>query len=220
MKSILVIGMGRLGRHFAGKMLALGNDVMIVDKDDDVIEELSSVFTDCHIGDCRQEAVLRSIGVNNFDLCFVAIGEDFQASLEITSMLSELGASFILSKASEDRQAKFLKLVGANEVVYPERDAAEKLAMRYNADNIFDYVKLTSEYSIYEIPVVPVWVGKSINSLDIRRKYKINIIATKRNNVLNPMPDPDYVFSPGEHIVVMGKSRDVYHLANQSKTHK
>jgi len=127
MKSILVIGMGRLGRHFATKMLALGNDVMIVDKDDSTIEQFSSIFTDSQIGDCRQEGVLRALGINNFDLCFVAIGEDFQASLEITSMLKDLGANYIVSKAREDRQAKFLKLVGANEVVYPEKEIAEKI---------------------------------------------------------------------------------------------
>ena len=114
MKSILVIGMGRLGKHFATKMLELGNDVMIVDKDDRTIEQYSSMFTDSQIGDCRNESVLRAIGVNNFDICFVAIGEDFQASLEITSMLKELGASYIISKAREDRQAKFLRLVGAD----------------------------------------------------------------------------------------------------------
>lgn len=212
MKSILVIGMGRLGKHFATKMIEFGNDVMIIDKDDKVIESFASIFTDSQIGDCRQESVLRSLGVNNFDLCFVAIGEDFQASLEITSMLKELGASFIVSKAREDRQAKFLRLVGANEVVYPEREVAEKLAIRYNAGNIVDYIKLTSEFSIYEIPIVPSWVGKSINSLDIRRKHKINIIGIKFENSLKPLPAPDYVFEDDDHMVVIGKSKDVFTL--------
>ncbi|MCI5892962.1 MAG: TrkA family potassium uptake protein [Clostridiales bacterium] len=215
MKSILVIGMGRLGKHFATKMLELGNDVMIVDKDDRTIEQYSSMFTDSQIGDCRNESVLRAIGVNNFDICFVAIGEDFQASLEITSMLKELGASYIISKAREDRQAKFLRLVGANEVVYPEREVAEKLAMRYNAGNIFDFIKLTSEYSIYEIQVVPSWIGKSIFSLDIRRKYSVNIIGIKHGNQLKPLPSPDYVFSPEDHLVVIGKSKDVFALTQK-----
>lgn len=215
MKSILVIGMGRLGKHFATKMLELGNDVMIVDKDDRTIEQYSSMFTDSQIGDCRNESVLRAIGVNNFDICFVAIGEDFQASLEITSMLKELGASYIISKAREDRQAKFLRLVGADEVVYPEREVAEKLAMRYNAGNIFDFIKLTSEYSIYEIQVVPSWIGKSIFSLDIRRKYSVNIIGIKHGNQLKPLPSPDYVFSPEDHLVVIGKSKDVFALTQK-----
>ncbi len=215
MKSILVIGMGRLGKHFATKMLELGNDVMIVDKNDRIIEQYASVFTDSQIGDCRNESVLRAIGVNNFDLCFVAIGEDFQASLEITSMLKELGANFIVSKAREDRQAKFLRLVGADEVVYPEREVAEKIAMRYNAGNIFDFIKLTSEYSIYEIPVVPSWIGKSIASLDIRRKYEVNIIGIKHGNQLKPLPNPEYVFNQDDHLVVIGKSKDVFTLTQK-----
>lgn len=212
MKSILVIGMGRLGKHFAGKMLELGNDVMVIDKDDELIEQYSAIFTDSQVGDCRSESVLRAIGVNNFDLCMVAIGEDFQASLEITSMLKELGAKFVVSKAREDRQAKFLKLVGADEVIYPERDVAEKIAMRYNADNIFDFIKLTAEYSIYEIPVVKSWIGGSIASLNIRRKHDINIIGIKKDGKLMPMPDPDYVFCAEDHLVVIGTSKKVIEL--------
>ena len=212
MKSILVIGMGRLGRSFAIKMLQLGNDVMIVDMDGQVIDHLAPIFTDSQIGDCRQEGVLRSLGVNNFDICLVAIGENFQASLEITSLLKELGAPFVISKAKDDRQAKFLMMIGANEVVYPEREIAERLAMRYNAENIFDYIKLTSEYSLYEIPVVKSWVGKSILSLDIRQKYNVNIIGIKHNNSLRPMPSANYIFNQDDHVVVMGKSKDVFKL--------
>ena len=212
MKSILVIGMGRLGRSFAIKMLQLGNDVMIVDMDEQVIDHLAPIFTDSQIGDCRQEGVLRSLGVNNFDICLVAIGENFQASLEITSLLKELGAPFVISKAKDDRQAKFLMMIGANEVVYPEREIAERLAMRYNAENIFDYIKLTSEYSLYEIPVVKSWAGKSILSLDIRQKYNVNIIGIKHNNSLRPMPSANYIFNQDDHVVVMGKSKDVFKL--------
>ena len=212
MKSILVIGMGRLGRSFAIKMLQLGNDVMIVDMDEQVIDHLAPIFTDSQIGDCRQEGVLRSLGVNNFDICLVAIGENFQASLEITSLLKELGAPFVISKAKDDRQAKFLMMIGANEVVYREREIAERLAMRYNAENIFDYIKLTSEYSLYEIPVVKSWVGKSILSLDIRQKYNVNIIGIKHNNSLRPMPSANYIFNQDDHVVVMGKSKDVFKL--------
>ena len=204
--------MGRLGRSFAIKMLQLGNDVMIVDMDEQVIDHLAPIFTDSQIGDCRQEGVLRSLGVNNFDICLVAIGENFQASLEITSLLKELGAPFVISKAKDDRQAKFLMMIGANEVVYPEREIAERLAMRYNAENIFDYSKLTSEYSLYEIPVVKSWVGKSILSLDIRQKYNVNIIGIKHNNSLRPMPSANYIFNQDDHVVVMGKSKDVFKL--------
>ena len=103
-------------------------------------------------------------------------------------------------------------MIGANEVVYPEREIAERLAMRYNAENIFDYIKLTSEYSLYEIPVVKSWVGKSILSLDIRQKYNVNIIGIKHNNSLRPMPSANYIFNQDDHVVVMGKSKDVFKL--------
>ncbi|MEG0036207.1 MAG: TrkA family potassium uptake protein, partial [Oscillospiraceae bacterium] len=158
MKSILVIGMGRFGRQFSERMQELGNDVMVVDKDPELIDEIAPKFADSHIGDCCNEAVLSSLGINNFDICFVTIGEDFQASLEITSMLKELGAAHVVSKARTSRQASLLMKIGADEVVYPEREISEKLAVRYNADNIFDYIQLTSEYSIYEIPCCSKWI--------------------------------------------------------------
>jgi trk system potassium uptake protein TrkA len=214
MKSVLVIGLGRFGRHIAQRMMELGNDVMVVDKNEELVEQYSPEFTDSLIGDCRNEAVLRSLGVSNFDICIVAIGEDFQASLEITSLLKELGAKFVVSKANRDRQAKFLMKIGADEVIYPEKETAEKLAVRYNAKNIFDFIELTPEYSIYEIPILPAWAGRSISELNIRRKYHINIIAVKNSgNRLKPLPGPDYVFDADDHVVVIGRAGDVFKLS-------
>lgn len=215
MKSVLVIGMGTLGRHLAAKMQEMGNDVMIIDKNEYIIQELAPVFPDSIIGDCTNEGVLRSVGVNNFDYCFVAIGEDFYASLEITSILKELGAHCVISKAKRQRQAEFLKKIGADEVFYPEREIAEKLAVRYNATNIFDYIELTSEYSIFEIPILPEWVGRTIVDVDVRRNYNINIIAVKNGSKVNPVPGGNHVFESGCHIVVIGKSSDVFHLTSQ-----
>lgn len=215
MKSILVIGMGTLGRHLAAKMQEMGNDVMIVDKNEYIIQELAPIFPDSVIGDCTNEAVLCSIGVNNFDYCFVAIGEDFYSSLEITSILKELGANYVISKARRFRQAEFLKKIGADEVFYPEREIAEKLAVRYNATNIFDYIELTSEYSIFEIPILPEWEGKTIVEVDVRKNYNINIIAIKHGSQINPGPGGEHVFEKGSHIVVIGKSSDVFKLSAQ-----
>ena len=147
MKSILIIGMGRLGCHLATKMQELGNDVMVIDENPAIIESLSSVYTDTSIGDCTNEAVIQSLGVNNFDICFVTIGNDFESSLVITSLLKSNGAKLVVSKAKTDIQADLLRKIGADEVVYPEREVAEKLAVRFNAKNIFDFIKLTSEYS-------------------------------------------------------------------------
>ena len=216
MKSILVIGMGRFGKHLARKMTELNNDVMIVDKEESIIEELATNFTDAHIGDCTSETVLSTLGVRNFDICFVAIGNNFQSSLEITSILKEFGAKYVVSKASRDIQAKFLLRNGADEVIYPEREMAEKLAIRLSAKSIFDFIELTPEYGIFEIPIREIWINKSIAQIDIRRKYHINILAIKTRNDLKPLPGSDYTFQRNDHIVVIGKPSDVFKLDEKS----
>ncbi len=216
MKSILVIGMGMLGRCLALKMQELGNDVMIIDRDEEKIQELSTIFGDAMAGDCTNPELLKTIGVNNFDYCFVAIGEDFYASLEITSLLKEQGASFVVSKAKRLRQAEFLKKIGADEVFFPEKEIAEKLAVRYNATNIFDYIELTSDCSIFEIPIIPGWIGKTIIEINVRQKYRVNIIAIKNGEHTDPMPLGTYCFRDGDHIVVIGKSSDVFKLSSQT----
>ncbi len=217
MKSILVIGMGTLGTHLAAKMQEMGNDVMIVDRNEERVQDLSTQFKNSFVGDCVNEGVLRSLGVNNFDICFVTVGEDSYASLEITSLLKELGAKYVVSKAKRVRQADFLKKIGADEVFFPEREIAEKLAVRYNATNIFDYIELTSEYSIFEIPILAEWSGKKIAEIDVRRTYNINIIAVKQNGILTPVSDGDFVFREGDHIVVIGKSTDVFRLSAKTE---
>jgi len=220
MKSVLVIGMGRFGKHLAQKMLELGNDVMIVDSNETIIEELSSQFTDSYVGDCTNEGTVRALGVNNFDICFVSIGENFQSSLEITALLKDFGAKYIVSKANRDIQARFLKSVGADEVIYPERAMAEKLAIRFNADNVYDYIELTEDFSIYEIPVPEEWVGKSVSSINVRREYHLNIIAVKREGLLRPMPGADYVFKANDHMVVIGQADSIAKITSQSKKYK
>ena len=204
--------MGRLGCHLATKMQELGNDVMVIDENPAIIESLSSVYTDTSIGDCTNEAVIQSLGVNNFDICFVTIGNDFESSIVITSLLKSNGAKLVVSKAKTDIQADLLRKIGADEVVYPEREVAEKLAVRFNAKNIFDFIKLTSEYYICEIPVASSWIGYTLKDLNIRKKYGINVIAVKNENEINPAPSPDYVFRNGEHVIVIGKTSDVFKL--------
>lgn len=217
MKSILIIGMGIIGQHLAEKMQQMGNEVMIVDKDEILLQKLSPQFQDSFVGDCTTEGVLRSLGVNNFDYCFVVVGDDFYASLEITSILKELGAPYVITKAKRKRQADFLKKIGADEVFFPEAEIAEKLAVRYNATNIFDYIELTSEYSIFEIPILPQWEGKSIEDMNVRRSYNINIIAVKNASALNPVPGGNYIFKKEDHIVVIGKAADVFKLSAKTR---
>lgn len=213
MKSVLIIGMGRMGRHLASKMQQLGNDVMVVDHNREIIDAMSERFTDANICDCTNEAVIRALGVDNFDLCFVTIGEDFQASLVITSLLKKHGARKIVAKANQDIQAELLRTIGADEIVNAEEELADNLAVRYNSDNIFDYVSLTDEYSMFEIPIPTEWKGKTLVELDIRRRYSINVIAVKNDERMNPNLDAQYRFAENDHILVIGKSDEVFKLA-------
>ena len=170
MKSVLVIGLGRFGRHFAQKLLALHNDVMIVDSNAEIINSLAAEFTDSCIGDCTREDLIISLGVRNFDICMVAIGEDFQSSLVITSLLKKHGAPYVIAKANQAIQEE-----------------------------------LTDQYALYELPVPAGWVGHDIGSLNIRRKYHVNIVGVKRDGVLQPIPGADYVFAVQDHMIIIGE---------------
>lgn len=216
MKNILIIGIGRLGRHLAEKLTELNNSVMIVDKDENIINELAPRYTNAMIGDCTKEGVLRSLGVNNFDICFVTISDNFQSSLEITSLLKELGAKYVVSKANRDLQAKFLLRNGADEVVYPERDIAEKLAIKHNAKNIFDFVEVTDDFAIFEIPILKKWTGKSISEIDIRKTYHINVLAIKKGDNVKVLPEANYIFDESDHMIVIGRPTDVFKLTNRT----
>ena len=209
MKSILIIGMGRFGQHLCRNLAALDNEIMIVDQEEERLEDMLPLVVSAKIGDCTNETVLRSLGVANFDLCFVCIGTNFQSSLEITSMVKELGAKYVVSKANRDIHAKFLLKNGADEVIYPDRDIAEKLAVRYSANHVFDYIELTEEYSIYEIPIMRSWTGKSIGEVDIRAKYHVNVLGMKKDGKLDLLPGANYVMREDEHIMVLGRKGDI-----------
>ena len=209
MKTVLIIGRGRFGQHLCRKMLQLNNEVMIVDQREEAMEDLLPLVTNAKIGDCTNEEVLHSLGVGNFDLCFVCIGTNFQSSLEITSLLKEAGARHVISKATRDIQAKFLLRNGADAVVYPEKDIAERIAVRYSADNVFDYIELDEEYSIYEIPPLREWVGKTIGEVDFRARLNSSIIGTRLNGITSFLPGADHVFRAEEHLMVIGKKKDI-----------
>jgi trk system potassium uptake protein len=150
--------------------------------------------------------------VENFDICFVAIGKNFEASIVITSLLKTFGAKYIVTKTDRDIQEDVLKKVGADDVVYPDRDFAEKLAVRYNSDKVFDYMELPGDYSIYELAVPKNWIGKKIVTLDLRKKYEINILAIKNNTTLQPVTGADYMFAEGDEIIVMAKEKDIFRI--------
>ena len=174
MKNFLVIGLGRFGEHLSRRLAELGNDVMVVDENEEVISRIAGAVTCAQIGDCKNEEVLRSLSVNGFDICFVCIGSDFQSSLEITSLLKEMGARRVISKASTRIQEKFLLRNGADAVIFPEKDLAYKLAVQYSGHNIFDYHQISDNIAVYEVAVVRSWIGKSIREVDVRKAHNIN----------------------------------------------
>lgn len=209
MKSILVIGLGRFGRHMAKKFSEQNNDVMAIDINEERINNVLSVVTNALIGDATNEQFMEMIGVRDFDLCVVAIGDNFQSSLETTALLKDLGAKFVLARASRDVHAKFLLRNGADDVIYTEKETAERLAVKYGSDNIFNYIELNDEYSIYEIAVPSSWLNKSILKVNVRSKYGISILATKQGNNIYPLPKPEHVFTDSESLMILGKNEDV-----------
>ena len=209
MKSILLIGLGRFGRHIAKKLDELHHQVMAVDKEDTRVDAVLPFVTNAQIGDATNEDFLSSLGVGNFDVCIVAIGDSFQNSLEVTSLLKELGARMVVARAARDVHAKFLLRNGADEIVYPERQLADWVAIRYSADHILDYIELDEEHAIFEISIPEEWLGKTIGQLDIRKKYDINIMALKTNDIMNLEISSDTQLLKGSTMLVLGETKHI-----------
>ncbi|MEY8332807.1 TrkA family potassium uptake protein [Lachnospiraceae bacterium 47-T17] len=209
MKSVLLIGLGRFGKHVAMKLNELEHQVLAVDKNEERVEALMPYVTNAQIGDSTNEEFLKCLGVRDFDLCIVAIGNDFQSSLETTSLLKELGARFVVSRASRDIHAKFLQRNGADEVLYPERQLASWAAIRYTADHIADYIEIDQDYSIFEVEVPKEWLGKTIAQLDIRKKFNLNILGMKREGKMTLTTEPDTRLDGESTMLVLGKRSDI-----------
>lgn len=216
MNSILVIGAGKFGHHLAEYLCEMNNDVMLVDKNEMLIDEYSSNVTTAEIGDFTVKSNLAALGVDDYDYIFVCIG-DFQDSLVITNYLKELGAQYVISKASSLIHEKFLLQNGADKVVYPERESAYAMAVEYSNSSIFDYFKLSDDVGIYEIAVPENWIGKSIANINVRKMHGISIIAYKFNEKIIPINTPDYVFSNYEHIIVMGERDNINKVAKSKR---
>ncbi len=208
MHSMLIIGAGRFGHHLAENLCAMGNDVMLVDKNEPKIEEYSSNVTNAEIGDYTIKANLEALGVDDYDYVFVCVG-DFQDSLVITSYLKELGARCVISKASSLIHEKFLLQNGADRVVYPERDTAYSMAVSYSSSTIYDYFKLSEDTGIYEIEPPSKWIGKSLSQIDVRKTHSVNVIAYRAGGKISSISSPDYIFKSNEHIIVMGEYANI-----------
>ena len=207
MKSVLLIGLGRFGTNVAIKLSELGHEVMAVDYDEERVDDILPIVTNAQIGDSTNEDFLETLGIDNYDVCFVAIAHSFQSSLETTSLLKEMGGRFVVARAESDIQKKFLLRNGADAVVYPEAQMARWAAMRYSADHILDYVELDENHSIIEVSMPRDWIGKTLGQLDVRRKYGVNILALKRNGQMNMGIQADTVLSAGCTLLVVGETR-------------
>lgn len=209
MKNILLIGLGRFGRHIALQLNKLGHEVMAVDINEERVNESLTIVTNAQIGDSTNTEFLRSLGIGNFDVCIVTIGGNFQNSLETTSLLKELGAKLVVSRAERDVQEKFLLRNGADEVIYPEKQVANWAAIRYTADHIRDYIEVDDAHAIFEVEVPEEWIGKTVGELDIRRKYSINIMATKENGKINMAVSPETVLTDNITLLVLGAYKEL-----------
>ena len=209
MKNKLLIGLGRFGRHIALQLNKLGHEVMAVDSNEERVNEILPIVTNAQIGDSTNTEFLKSLGIGNFDVCIVTIGGNFQNSLETTSLLKELGAKLVVSRAERDVQEKFLLRNGADEVVYPEKQVANWAAIRYTADHIRDYIEVDDAHAIFEVEVPEEWIGKTVGELDIRRKYSINIMATKENGKINMAVSPETVLTDNITLLVLGAYKEL-----------
>lgn len=205
MKNILLIGVGRFGRHIAMQLSQLGHQVMAVDINEERINDVLPFVTNAQIGDSTNEEFLRTLGIGNFDVCFVTISSNFQNSLETTSLLKELGAKSVVSRAERDVQAKFLLRNGANNVVYPEKQMAKWAAIRYSADHIFDYIEIDEQHAIFEVQVPKEWIGKSVGELDVRRRFGINILGIKRAGKTDVSVMSDTILTDDITILALGE---------------
>ncbi len=215
MKSVLIIGAGRFGRYLAEKFAELGDEVLALDLEESRLHPLADVVTSVQVGDCTDEEVLRSLGVGNFDVCFVCIGSSFQASLEITSLLKDLGAKHVVAKADRDIHKKFLLRNGADEVLFPEKTLAQRAAVRYSLDHVFDYFDLSPEFGIYEITPPEEWVGKTILEVAVRSRYHVNIIAIREKGTVYSLVTPQHVFTADEHLIIGGSTEAAERLLGE-----
>lgn len=216
MKSVLLIGMGKFGQALGEKLTNMDVEVMIVDKSEDVINALAPKYSSSIITNCMSVDNLQALDIPSFDVCVVAIGDDFQSSLEITSNLKDLGAKWVVSRADTDIQRKFLLRVGADEVVYPNRDIADKLAVKLHSKNVYDYIEIDSQYSIFEIAVPSKWSGKTLVEANPRGRFGLNVLLIKKGKNIVPSPGPNYVFEDGDHILVFGATEKILSFTNKN----
>ena len=207
MKNILLIGLGRFGTHIAEQLHDLGHEVMAVDSKETKVNRALPYVTDARIGDSADPDFLRTLGVADYDLCIVAIGNDFQSSLETTALLKEMGAKYVVSRAEQDMQTRLLKRNGADDVVYPEEQMARWTAIRYSSDYILDYIVLDEKNAIFEVAVPKSWAGHTVGELDVRKNFDLFILAVRENGKINIRVTPETMLSRDKTVMIAGEYR-------------
>ena len=208
MKSVLIVGAGQFGIHIAKQMIELRCEIMAVDSDEECINAILSYATNAQIGDSTNADFMNSLGIPDFDVCIVTISDSFQDSLETTSLLKELGARKVISRAQDDVQEKFLLRNGADETVYPEKQTAVRLAIKEASDDILDVFQLDRDINIYEVRVPKAWNNKTLTELDIRKKHNLNVIAVKTKEQL-VLPTPDMILNSEDAVLLLGNMKDI-----------
>ena len=206
MKSYIVIGLGRFGTRAATRLYELGCDVLAIDRSSDLVQPISNHVTQAVVGDARDKEVLRALGAKDFECAIVAIGDNLADSVLATMNLKELGVPYIVCKASDDTHRQVLLKLGADRVVIPEQEQADRLAKNLSTPNVLEYIELSDECGIIEIPAPKDWIGKSLRELNVRAKYGINIIAIKQDSKINVSPSPDYKIVDSDVMVVLGET--------------
>lgn len=204
MKNILIIGLGRFGKHIAMQLNQMGHEIMAVDLNEERVEKVLPFVTNAQIGDSTDAEFLKSLGIGNYDICFVTIGGSFQNSLETTSLLKELGARLVISRAERDVHEKFLLRNGADKVIYPEKQVAKWASIRYADDHILDYMEVDASHAIFEVAIPDEWIGRSVGELDIRRRYNINILAVKKEREVSVTISVNTVLEADSTLLVLG----------------
>ena len=209
MKNYVVIGCGRFGSSVAKTLYSLGHEVLAIDKNEEKVQNIAEQVTHAVEADCTDENVLRSLGIRNFDVAVISIGSDIQSSIMATLIAKELGVHYVLCKAQNELQAKVLYKIGADRVVFPERDMGIRVAHNLVSQNVLEYIELDPHYSIAEIVAPSKWIGKTIGALDLRANYGINVMAVKHGMQINISPEAEDVLKPGDILVVIGKNEQI-----------
>ncbi|WP_294795829.1 TrkA family potassium uptake protein [uncultured Fenollaria sp.] len=217
MKSFVIIGLGRFGMALSKELSRIGHEVLAIDYDPALISEVADYVTHAVEADAKNEMALKEIGLSNFDVAVISIGSDLEASIIATLTCKELGIKTIIAKATSESHGKVLSKIGANKIIFPERDMGTRLAHNLTFKNIIDYIELSSDYSIAEVKILKSWVGKSLLDLKLRNIYGVNVIAIKNDDKIDVSPKPDKGLEQGDVLVLLGQVDDISALEKDSQ---